>query len=406
MSEKSLDRKLRAIHSDPSGSNEFIIADAKDADMAFGIGAPGRSPERHDGEALYKTLADYRQQIRDVIRQQVVDIVLMSASTSEKLTIEERLFENSPVTPAARANDTSDIHVVRGGKLHTEPARPFRTATIDHIQCGHLDCDPQERVLGVNLGLYSVTFNNSLERDLETVARFKEFREEAERKRFRYFLEVFDPNVPDVVESDLLPRFINDLIARTLAGVPSAGRPLFLKMVYHGPAAMEELVSYDPHLIVGILGGSAGTTLDAFLLISEAQKYGARIALFGRKINNAENQLAFIEFLRHIVDGVIDPVEAVRAYHAVLEKLGVQPHRPLEEDLVVQTSVMSYGGSSTTVSLPTKNPAVAAIEKPAGPTVQSPVDKGNNSEPPDLASMSSDERLEYHRARLNRMLGE
>jgi hypothetical protein len=406
MSEKSLDRKLRAIHGDPTGSNEFIIADAKDADMAFGIGAPGRSPERHDGEALYKTLADYREQIRDVIRQQVVDIVLMSASTSEKLTIEERLFENSPVTPAARANDTSDIHVVRGGKLHTEPARPFRTATIDHIQCGHLDCEPQERVLGVNLGLYSVTFNNSLERDLETVARFKEFREEAERKRFRYFLEVFDPNVADVIEPELLPRFINDLIARTLAGVPNAGRPLFLKMVYHGPAAMEELVAYDPHLIVGILGGSAGTTLDAFLLISEAQKYGARIALFGRKINNAENQLAFIEFLRHIVDGVIDPVEAVRAYHAVLEKLGIRPHRPLEEDLVVQTSVMSYGGSSTTISLPTKAPTVAAIEKPVGQAAWSAVDPGNNSDSPDFAGMSPDERLEYHRARLNRMLGE
>ena len=39
--QKSLDRKLAAIHADPSGSREFILADAKDADMAFGIGAPG-----------------------------------------------------------------------------------------------------------------------------------------------------------------------------------------------------------------------------------------------------------------------------------------------------------------------------------------------------------------------------
>jgi hypothetical protein len=31
-------------------------------------------------------------------------------------------------------------------------------------------------------------------------------------------------------------------------------------MVYHGPRAMEELVHYDPHLVVGILDGSAGTT--------------------------------------------------------------------------------------------------------------------------------------------------
>ena len=48
--EKSLDRKLAAIHADPSGCKEFIIADAKDADMGFSIGAPGKSPERHDGE--------------------------------------------------------------------------------------------------------------------------------------------------------------------------------------------------------------------------------------------------------------------------------------------------------------------------------------------------------------------
>ena len=48
--QKSLDRKLAAIHADPSGCREFIIADAKDADMAFGIGSAGRSPEAHPGE--------------------------------------------------------------------------------------------------------------------------------------------------------------------------------------------------------------------------------------------------------------------------------------------------------------------------------------------------------------------
>ena len=41
--DKSLDRKLAAIHANPN-TREFILADAKDADMAFGIGAPGLSP--------------------------------------------------------------------------------------------------------------------------------------------------------------------------------------------------------------------------------------------------------------------------------------------------------------------------------------------------------------------------
>ena len=62
MTQKSLDRKLAAIHADPSGCREFILADAKDADMAFGMGAPGQSPERHDGELRFRTLAEYREQ--------------------------------------------------------------------------------------------------------------------------------------------------------------------------------------------------------------------------------------------------------------------------------------------------------------------------------------------------------
>jgi hypothetical protein len=60
-------------------------------------------------------------------------------------------------------------------------------------------------------------------------------------------------------------------------------------------------------LIIGVLGGSSGTTYDAFKLVHDAQKYGRRAALFGRKINNAEHQLAFIELLRRIVDGEVGP---------------------------------------------------------------------------------------------------
>lgn len=399
--QKTLDAKLAAIHADPHGAKDFIIADAKDADMAFGIGAPGLSPERHDGEARYKTLAEYRDQIRQVIRQEIVDIVLMSASTCEQLAIKEGLFSGSPITPAARANDATDVHIPRGGTIHQEPARPFRTASLDHIQCGHLDCSPNERNRGADLGLYSVTFNNKLELDHHTLERFKEFREEAERKSFRYFLEIFDPNQPAAVPPEVLPGFINDLIARTLAGVTSAGRPVFLKMVYHGPKAMEELVAYDPHLVVGVLGGGAGTTLDAFQLLYQAQKYGARAALFGRKINSAENQLAFIEFLRYIADGVIEPEEAVRAYHAVLQKLGQKPHRPLEQDLTLQTNVMSYGPSSKTISIPAASASTPKAIAPSSPPKTSEAAVAN----PNFATMTPAERLAYHQARLKKSLG-
>jgi hypothetical protein len=392
---KSLDAKLACIHADPHGSMDFILADAKDADMALSIGAPGRSPESHSGdEVRYRSLREFRDVIEQIVGQAAIDIMLMSASTSEVLTIHKRLFDQSPVTPACRANDTTDIHIIRASKYPTQPSLPFRTATLDHIQCGHLECEPAERAIGADLGLYSITFNNDAALDREALGAYKEFRLEAERKGFRHFLEVFDPNRPEAVEASQVPGFINDAIVRTLGGVTSKGRPLFLKMVYHGPKAMEELVHYDPHLVVGILGGSAGTTYDAFKLLAEAQKYGARVALFGRKINNAENQLTFIRFLRLIVDRVITPEEAVKAYHGVLRQLGIKPHRSLADDMVLQTNVMSYGGSGTTISLP-----------------PSPNDRATGAKSSltngaaDPSRMTPAQRVAYHKARWDRILG-
>src|SRR5437868_2198623 len=359
--QKSLDAKLAEIKANPS-SRAFIIADAKDADMAFGVRAPGPrsylsmrgerpakfSPEVWRREEFgYRNLPEFLDIIREVTNQGIVDIMLMSAYVTEQLAIKEGLFKNSHVTPAARANDTTDVWAARHGCYTREPAQPFRSAAIDHIQCGQLECDrTTDEFPGANLGLYSVTFVNELEQDRETSLAFKEFREEAERKKFRYFLEVFDPNVQSGVAPEKLGEFINDNIIRALAGVPESGRPLFLKIVYHGPRAMEELAQYDPNLIVGILGGGAGTTYDAFKLIHDAQKYGARVALFGRKINNAEHQLAFIEMLRLLSEGRISPEEAVRAYHGVLQAKGIQPKLPLEKDLELTDQAMSYDGSS------------------------------------------------------------
>jgi hypothetical protein len=388
MKNKSLDAKLARIHADPHGCKDFILADAKDADMALSIGAPGRSPEAHAGEVKFRSLAEFREMIEQIVEQGLVDIMLMSASTSELLTIQKRIFDKSLVTPAARANDTTDIHIVRGAKYPSQPSLPFRTATLDHIQCGHLDCQPGERTLGADLGLYSITFNNDTVLDREALEQYKQFRLEAERRNFRHFLEVFDPNQPDAVAPDQLPAFINDAIVRTLGGVTSKGHPLFLKMVYHGPKAMEELVHYDPHLVVGILGGSAGTTYDAFKLLSEAKKYGARVALFGRKINNAENQLAFIHFLRLIADGQIEAEEAVRAYHGVLQKLNVKPQRSLEDDMQLHTNVMNYSGSGAVVSLP-KSRAPAGGKPPAA----------------DFSKMKAAEKIAWHRAHWDRVLG-
>jgi hypothetical protein len=212
-----------------------------------------------------------------------------------------------------------------------------------------------ERTLGANLGLYSITPNNDIEFDHATLEAYKQFRIEAEAKGFRHFLEVFDPNAcGDHCPADL-GRFINDLIARTLAGVPTSGRPLFLKIAYHGPRAMEELVAYDPTLVPGILGGSSGTTFDAFALLEEAKKHGARAALFGRKINNSEHQLTFVRFLHAIANDQIDASEATKAYHGDLQKLGIKPIRSLKEDLERTDGAASYAGTTSTVSMSTRS---------------------------------------------------
>jgi hypothetical protein len=338
---RSLDQKLANIHADAHGSKDFILADAKDADMASGLAATGKDPVT----GKMRSLSEYRDQMREIVRQGLVDIMLMSASTSDQLTIREKRFEDSRVTPAVRANDTTDIHLPAGGTYAAEPSRPFRTATIEQIQSGKDHPTPSERMLGADLGLYSITPNNTLEFDYPTLEAYKQFRIEAESKGFRHFLEVFDPNACGQSCPADLGRFINDLIVRTLAGVPRGGRPVFLKIAYHGPRAMEELVTYDPSLVVGVLGGSSGTTHDAFKLLEDAKKYGGRAALFGRKINNSEHQLTFVRFLHAIANGQIRADEAVKAYHGELEILKIKPWRAMKDDMELTSTESSYAGT-------------------------------------------------------------
>ena len=421
---KALDRKLAEVRTNPA-SRAFILADAKDADMAFGVRAPGprsylssrgERPARFSPEIWsrneygYRNLPEFLDIIREVVHQGLVDIMLMSAYVNEQLTIKDGLFRNSHVTPAARANDATDVWAVRHGCYTTEAAQPFRTATIDQIQCGKLECDRTGAEFpGANLGLYSVTFVNDLEQDRETLLAFKAFREEAERKKFRYFLEVFDPNVDSGVSPAKLGEFINDHIIRSLAGVPESGRPVFLKIVYHGPRAMEELAQYDPNLVVGILGGSAGTTYDAFRLIHDAQKYGARVALFGRKINNAEHQLAFIEMLRRITEGQVTPEEAVRAYHGVLQAQKIKPRLPLEQDLLLTAQAMSYDGGSRSTAVPIQNNPLATPAKSDGETAavssQTPAWPLTANGRPDFEKMNSQQRRAYDEHRLTHRFG-
>ena len=96
---------------------------------------------------------------------------------------------------------------------------------------------------------------------------------------------------------------------------------------------MEELASYDPgNLVIGILGGGKGTSRDCFELLSQACKYGARVALFGRKSNLSENQLTIIKTMRDVIDNNIKSEEAVKFYHDELQKIGIKPDRNIKDD--------------------------------------------------------------------------
>jgi hypothetical protein len=99
---------------------------------------------------------------------------------------------------------------------------------------------------------------------------------------------------------------------------------------------MEELASFDPgHLIVGILGGAKGTTRDTFELVGQAEEYGARVALFGRKILQAESPIALVRMMRRVVEGDIGAEEAVRAYHGEIEAQGLTPKLPVDDDSAI-----------------------------------------------------------------------
>ena len=114
--------------------------------------------------------------------------------------------------------------------------------------------------------------------------------------------------------------------------------------LFNGRAAMEELASHDPGLVIGILGGSSGTTRDCFELLSQGEKSGARVALFGRKINLAESPLDLVALFRPVLEGKVKPADAVKNYHATLKKKGLKPKRSLDDDLRITESVLEgYG---------------------------------------------------------------
>lgn len=324
---KALDRKLSSIHHGTYSPDDFILADAKDADMAFGVQAPAVDPAA-PGSTRFRSREEYLAAMAEEVRTEAVDVLLTSASNGERLAL-DGVFDACPVTLAVRANDTTDIWNPRGGTYAAQPSRPFRTASLEHVRgfC--------------SLVLYSVTLNNHIDHDLATLRAYAEFRADAHEHGIRHFLEVFNPNAPVGLAPADVGAFVNDHIIRLLAGVTQAERPIFLKVAYNGPQALSELVQHDPSLVIGILGGSAGTTRDTFELLLASEQHGARVALFGRKIQRSESQLDLIASMRAVLRRDLTPDQAVAAYHQTLLGKGIEPIRPLDQDQQVTEPILT-----------------------------------------------------------------
>ena len=213
---------------------------------------------------------------------------------------------------------------MRNGNYRSTHPRPFRSSRIEKVS------------KLVNLGLCSVTFSNNVDFDLSMLNAYRDFRIEAVKYKFNHFLEVFNPPINIGIRPKEMGNYVNDCIIKAIAGQTKEERPLFLKIAYNGPKAMEDLASYDPeNLVVGILGGSKGTTRDCFELIKKSSKYGAKVALFGRKINLSEDPI--IRKLIY-VEGDLK-LKMRKNYHNNLSKK-LASDRSLSKDLEITDPVL------------------------------------------------------------------
>ena len=328
--DRRLDRKLRAIAEGRYTPDDFVIADAKDADMGFGLTAAGPvdgAPDGVLGPGRYQTRERYLEDMRAQADHGVIDILLTSASNGERLAIgrlpaggrhpghprqrhqrcvgrARRRIRGHAVAPVPDRGPGGDPAVLRPGPV------------LDHLQ--------QRPPGGPGLagGLCRVPPRGRVDRDAALPGGVQSQRAAVAWSRSRW------------------PPFVNDSIVRALAGVTQAQRPVFLKLGYNGADALLELTEHDPSLVVGVYGGAVGTTRDTFELLHRAHEHGARVALFGRKIQHAESQLDLVDLLRPVLRGELSSADAVRAYHEALARADVRPRRSLDEDLELTDRVL------------------------------------------------------------------
>lgn len=324
--------KIARIRAGDYRRGDFILADAKDADLSGGVMTAGPRRDAAGRITGFRSRAEFLAQMRTLIDQDVIDILLASASNIEALA-ETGAFDGSAVLPAFRGNEATDMWgIVRGGRYRSFASRPYRGADLSLARAP--------------LSLYSLTFQNDAALDAAALEAYAAFRAEARKAGVMHFLEVFNPNQDIGVPPDGLGAYVNDCILRAMGSLTRAERPEFLKIAYNGPAALEELAAHDPSLVVGVLGGGNGTLRDTLELVAQAERFGGRLALFGRKINAAEDQAALIRWMRLVADAKVTPAQAVRGYHADLARQKLIPDRDLDTDLRITEDALKQAATA------------------------------------------------------------
>ncbi|MBL4928191.1 hypothetical protein JI744_08760 [Tabrizicola sp. KVB23] len=324
--------KIARIRAGDYRRGDFILADAKDADLSGGVMITGPRRDAAGRITGYRSRAEFLARMRALIDQDVIDIMLASASNIEALA-EDGAFDGSAVMPAFRGNEATDMWgIIRHGRYRSFASHPYRGADMSLARAP--------------LGLYSLTFQNDAARDAATLEAYAAFRADTRKAGVMHFLEVFNPNLDIGVPPDGLGAYVNDCILRAMGSLTRAERPEFLKIAYNGPAALEELAGHDPSLVVGVLGGGSGTHRDTLELVAQTERFGGRLALFGRKINASEDQLALIRWMRLVADGEATPAQAVRGYHADLARQNLIADRDLDTDLHITEDALKLAATA------------------------------------------------------------
>lgn len=391
--QKSLQRKWLALHAKPSRPDIFVLGDAKESDLAL-RGLPpaiARSLERPDANFPYSSREAWLDQLRELLEDSLLDMILVSPELAREVAGKGGIFDHSPVSAAVRSVP---------GHWMPPPAA---------VESGPVDGGP--------LPVFGVGYCRDRAIDARELDQYENFRRRAGAARTRHLLELYpscgcDGGPPKRVDDVLADRLLHSILE-----VSPTARPAMIHAPYYGPRLMEQIVACLPGIPVGIVGGAAGTTFDAFSLLVEAARHGARGALFGRRIAAAEHQPSFVRFLDYLSKGEVSPVEAVHAYHGVLQALGIRPFRDLAEDLL-PTSQLHRGDEASNASVivpeflfdapsrapaPPREPAQRSSPGSPGPTSSSP--RPRPEPEPDFARMSPQEKLDYNQRRRDSIFG-